>query len=84
MVGGPAPGSPRPLRSGSVSFSGAAHITVRVGPDGSFSASLPRGTYAVVGRSGEFGSGAYPCRAARPIQVISEQATRINVYCNAR
>jgi hypothetical protein len=84
IVGGPFPGSPRPLGFGSVSFSGAAQITVRVGQDGSFSASLPQGTYAVVGRSKEFGSGAYPCHASRPIQVLSEEATRIDVYCNAR
>lgn len=84
LVGGPFPGLPRPLASGSVSFSGATRVSVRVSSDGSFSASLPNGSYEVSGRSAEFGSGSYPCRASRPISVVSDKTTLIDVYCQAR
>lgn len=84
FVGGPAAGSPRPLRSGSVNFSGATRVGVRVGRDGNFSASLPQGTYEVTGRSEQFGSGSYECHASRPINVNSQKTTQIGVYCQVR
>lgn len=84
FVGGPAPGSPRPLRSGRVDFSGNTQVGVRVGHNGNFSASLPQGTYEVTGRSKQFGSGSYECRAAGPIDVISQTTTRIDVYCQVK
>ena len=64
-VGGPAPGSPRPL-AGTVSFTGPEAKSVSVGKDGAFQISLPPGTYKVQGHSPLYGGGTYTCSPMNP------------------
>jgi hypothetical protein len=84
-VGGPAsvaaPPSPRPW-PGTVTLSGpGVHRDVPVGASGTFSVTVPPGTYTVVGHSPLYGSGAYLCRAAGQVTVTSGHTAKADVLC---
>ncbi|MGZ6917446.1 MAG: hypothetical protein ACXVG8_18970 [Oryzihumus sp.] len=84
VVGGPAPGAPRPLRRGTVTFTGATQVSVRIDHTGHYSARLPVGSYEVSGRSPEIGSGSYECHAAKPINVAPHARIQADVYCQVK
>jgi hypothetical protein len=84
-VGGPAsaaaPPSPRPW-PGTVTLTGpGVHRDVPVGASGTFSVTVPPGTYTVTGHSPLYGSGAYACQAAGPVTVTSGHTTQADVLC---
>jgi hypothetical protein len=81
-VGGPAPGSRRPL-SGEVTATGRnVTRTVQIGTDGSFSLTLPPGSYTLTGHSPDYGSGTAVCRTAHgTVRVRSTKAVTADVLC---
>jgi hypothetical protein len=83
FVGGPAPGSARPL-SGTVTLSGHLQMNVTVGLGGHYSATLLPGVYRIEGRSPQFGSGTYPCHAQSRVTVGPNETARADVYCQGR
>lgn len=80
-VGGPPPGSPRPLR-GTVTLVGNTHSTVATRADGSYTAPVLPGVYTVTGHSPEYGSNRYLCQASAHVRVTT--AKSVNVYCQER
>jgi hypothetical protein len=80
FVGGPAPGSPRPL-SGTIVVTGKLSLMVAVGPDGRYAATVPAGTYRVAGSSPAFGSGQYGCHARSLVRVVPKGTVRADVLC---
>ena len=80
-VGGPAPGLPRPW-PGTVTLTGpGVHQDVSVGADGSYSVTVPAGTYTVAGRSPLYESGATLCRATGAVTVTRGHTTTADVLC---
>lgn len=85
--GGGQPGE-RPIR-GTVQFTADRHrpVKVRVGRSGTFSVSLPTGTYDVAGRSPQimeiFGGTSREATCSQPqsVTVAARHATRIAVTC---
>jgi hypothetical protein len=81
-VGGPAPGTPRPLM-GSITLrnSSGTAFTTTAGSDGAFSARIPPGTYTVIGRSPLYDSGSGDCRPIEPVTVVASTTTQVVVAC---
>jgi hypothetical protein len=81
-VGGPAPGSRRPL-SGEVTATGQNLTrTVQIGPDGTYTLTLPPGSYTLTGHSPEYGSNAAVCRTAdSTVSVRSGKGGTADVLC---
>ena len=80
-VGGPSGAADTPI-SGTVRFTGAGHtFTAAAGGDGSFTLSLPAGTYDVVGTSPQWGDGNGRCLADGPVVVKDTGLTGIVVAC---
>ena len=92
--GGPmlGPGGKQPAElplSGTVTFTVAGHqvVTVKVGPSGLFSVSLPPGQYQVSGRSPDImeidgvRSRELPCTQPTPVVVTAGQAATITLAC---
>ena len=73
-VGGPAPGSPRPL-PGSVTIDGPVTQHVVVGSDGRYRVILPAGTYTVTGTSPQYNDGATNCRTDGDTVTLTTGAT---------
>jgi hypothetical protein len=83
-VGGPAPGSPRPI-SGSVDIAGPATKQLAVGPDGKYTAVLPAGVYMVTGGSPQYGSGTGGCQTqANTVSLAAGHAVTADVYCSEK
>lgn len=82
-VGGPAPGTPRPLPGKVTLVDTATHVRhdVRVATDGKYSVTVPPGTYEVQGHSPRYGSGTYMCNAPNPVTVAADRSGITNVYC---
>lgn len=83
FVGGPFPGSPRPL-GGTVTVTGHSRVVFTVGRDGRYTVTLPVGTYRLSGSSPWFGSGADSCHAQSPVRVVSNRQTHADVVCQGR
>ena len=74
-------GAPRPL-PGTVTLRTAhSEITLVVGDDGSYSATVPPDSYAVEGRSPPYDDAKALCRAAGPATATAGTTTRADVYC---
>lgn len=86
-MGGPAPGSPRPL-PGTVTFTGQNHQTMQTdaGPNGDFSATVPVGHYTVTARNPQYQGGHSDCVVAPPstVAVASKETTHVTVNCVER
>jgi hypothetical protein len=81
-VGGPAPGTPRPLR-GSITLrdSGGTAFTATAGSDGVFSVRVPPGSYTITGRSPLYDSGNVDCPSIAPATVTAGATIRVVVAC---
>ena len=83
-VGGPAPGSPRPL-PGQVSATGGGHTySVAVGQSGRYSITVPGGSYIVTGRSPLNESGTATCEARGSVRVQPPGDATADVLCQER
>lgn len=86
-VGGPAPGSPRPL-SGSVtlilSTNHSKVAQVPVGADGAFSIDVLPGQYELAGTSPLYNGGKVTCNATSPVTVKVGATVTADVYCQER
>ena len=86
-VGGPAPGTPRPL-SGMVIITDHAGKTVTAvaSSDGTFSTELPAGAYSVTGRSSLYQSGAQDCLSVPPTtaEVVTGERSLVTIDCQER
>lgn len=86
-VGGPAPGSPHPVRA-TVIVRGAGRSVVEVStaPDGVFSIDLPAGTYQVTAHSPRYQDGRGVCHpgSGRTIGVQPGQTTKVRITCEER
>ena len=82
VAGGPSPGSPRPL-NGTVSIQSARGevMTLKVDPDGKFSARVHDGSYTVTGRSPLYGGGKANCESSGSVIVTGGATTRVVVTC---
>lgn len=80
-VGGPAPGSMRPMR-GSVTADGPGgrHV-VTTASDGSYRLTLPPGTYSVTAK---VPGGTGPCQADAPVVITRGTTSRADVICDIR
>ena len=85
-VGGPSPGSPRPLRGEIVvtDASGASVATVEVPSDGSFSVVVPAGNYTVEGRSKYYNGGRTACFARKPVVIADGTSVETDVFCQEK
>lgn len=81
-VGGPAPGTPRPL-SGAIALrdSAGAAFTGTAGTDGMFSVRVPIGSYTITGRSPLYDGGNTDCSSSGPVTVTPGATIRILVTC---
>jgi photosystem II stability/assembly factor-like uncharacterized protein len=83
-VGGPAPGTPRPLR-GAITLrdSAGTAFTATAGSDGVFSVRVPTGSYTITGRSPLYDSGNVDCHsiAPAPVTVTAGATIRVVVAC---
>jgi hypothetical protein len=84
-VGGPAPGTPRPL-SGSITLrdSVGTVFTGTAGSDGLFSVRVPPGVYTVTGRSPLYNSGTVDCQSVGSVTVAARTTIRVVVMCQER
>jgi hypothetical protein len=83
-VGGPPPGLPR-LWPGTVIVTGpGVHRDVHVGTSGTYSVTVPAGTYTVAGHSPLYESGTELCQAARVATVTGGRSTKADVLCQMR
>lgn len=87
-VGGPPPGTPRPV-PGTITIGNrdGATYTASAGPDGTFEAQLPVGSYTTVtGRSPLYQGGTADCTVAppAPITVTADGTTRITIDCEEK
>lgn len=83
-VGGPPPGSPRPMTgTGTVRFTNTrTGKSETLDTNGSrFQANLPTGTYVVVGRISSYGSGRTDCGAEGPLTVSASRTAHVEIYC---
>lgn len=87
MVGGPAPGSPRPIAGNVIVRAATSAVTViSVDTDGRYSTVVAPGTYRItgtysqsVGSSGEIDE----CRSIADTTVVSAgQTAKVAVYCS--
>jgi hypothetical protein len=78
-VGGPPPGTPRPL-TGSITLrnSSGTTFTTTAGSDGAFVVRTPPGTYTVIGRSPLYNG---DCRPIEPVTVVGGTTIRVVVAC---
>lgn len=83
-IGGPAPGSPRPL-AGKVTAEGH-HVSysATVGPSGRFSLQVAGGVYTLKGSSAQFNDGTTACLAENPVTVAQGRAVNADVYCQEK
>jgi hypothetical protein len=85
-VGGPAPGSPRPLPGQVTAKSSAGHaFTVTVGKSGRFVLSLPAEVYRLTGRSPMYHINGVEgtCAASQHVNVQAGKTTRgVEVVCS--
>lgn len=82
-VGGPAPGTPRPLR-GTITMTNTltGHtITQAVGAAGTFSVSVPAGSYTITGRSPLYDNGTVDCTQAGTTTVTPNSTSRATITC---
>jgi hypothetical protein len=81
-VGGPPPGTPRPLR-GSITLrsSRGKAFTTTAGSDGAFAVRIPPGPYTVIGRSPLYDSGIADCQPIEPVTVVAGTTIRVVVAC---
>jgi len=81
-VGGPAPGTPRPLK-GSITLRGsdATIFTATAGSDGVFLVRVPIGTYAITGRSPLYDGGDVQCPSSGPVTLTVGATIRVVVAC---
>ncbi len=84
-VGGPAPGSPRPL-SGTIYLRSESQSTVNApaGRAGRFSVSLLAGSYTVTGRSSEYEGGHAGCPGPRLVVVYNRPVPPVEVSCQEK
>jgi hypothetical protein len=82
-VGGPAPGSPRPVAGGTVTFAGSGRTTAAMSEQGRFSAELNPGIYVVTATSPDYNSGA-ACEALHPVRVSAGETASVEVFCQVR
>ena len=92
-VGGPGGVPPRPLR-GSISVavdapenyaSGGFHLLgTQAGSDGSYSISVPPGTYSVTGSSPQYNGGGTTCFSKGVVTVTQGTAVVVNVLCQEK
>jgi hypothetical protein len=87
MVGGPAPGSPRPV-PGTVMFRSTGAVgrtySATAGADGHFELGLPPGSYMVTGRSPLYVQGLIDCQAGAPVMVSGAVMAPVLVTCQVR
>jgi hypothetical protein len=84
MTGGPSDAT-QPGVAGRVVFaSQQAREVITAAADGSFSGSLPAGTYRVTGTSPLFGDGQGVCRTTAPVVVTDGAVTGLVVACSRR
>jgi hypothetical protein len=85
MVGGPAPGSPRPL-SGVVELTSTTgkHVFIGTGKDGSIKGHVVPGTHKVIGRSPKIEGDVMETVCPSPVLVVvrAGHRTRLTVACN--
>jgi hypothetical protein len=81
-VGGPGPGTPRPLK-GSITLrdSDGTIFTATAGSDGAFLVRVPIGTYAITGRSPVYDSGNVDCPSSGPVSLTVGATIRVLVAC---
>jgi hypothetical protein len=84
FVGGPPPGRPRPVPTGTVTLRGGVVVHAEVDRRGRFAVVLPAGRYRATGRSSRYGDGAYVCHAQRPVHVATGRLTHATVFCQLR
>jgi hypothetical protein len=82
-VGGPAPGTARPLPGTVTLENTATHSTtlLRVGQDGRYTTSVGAGTYKIVGHSPLYGSGKYECKSPKTVTTAANAKARADVFC---
>lgn len=83
-VGGPAPGSARPVAGGAVMFAGAERTSTAMSERGRFSAELEPGMYVVTATSPDYKSGDAACEAAHPVRVSAAETASVKVFCQVR
>lgn len=78
-VGGPPPGTPRPLR-GSITLrnSSGTTFTTTAGSNGAFVVRIPPGTYTVIGRSPLYNG---DCQPIEPVTVVAGTTIQVVVAC---
>jgi hypothetical protein len=82
-VGGPAPGTARPL-PGTVTLQNAVtHLKtiVHVNADGRYLTTVAVGRYAIEGRSPLYGSGKYRCKAFKDATASVAAPAVVDVFC---
>ena len=84
-VGGPGPGTPRPL-NGAITLreSDATMFTATVGSDGVFLVRVPIGTYAITGRSPMYDGGNVDCTSSGRVTLTVGATIRVLVACQER
>lgn len=87
-IGGPVPGTPRPIPGTIYIVGGGKTVKATVGSDGRFSAHVAAGTYTVTGRSPEFNvngqEGLCLNVALGPVGVTAGGATTVTVVCSEK
>jgi hypothetical protein len=78
-VGGPPPGTPRPLR-GSITLRNSSGTTFKTtaGSNGAFVVRIPPGTYTVIGRSPLYNG---DCQPIEPVTVVAGTTIQVVVAC---
>jgi hypothetical protein len=93
LAGGPAPGTDKPASGEIYAFTtagltGTPIAKVKTGTDGSFSLSLPPGTYYLAATSPSFSIDppppTPPCRGATPAVVSKGSTNRVDVVCQMK
>ena len=84
VVGGPAPGLPRPIPGTVVAQRPGGSYAVTVGSDGEYTMQLPPGTYTVTGTSWRYNGGSGDCPPSNAVTVVRDQARTADVYCHMR
>jgi hypothetical protein len=84
-VGGPGPGTSRPLR-GAITLRDSAGMafTATAGSDGVFSVRVPAGSYSITGRSPLYDGGNTDCDSSQPVTVTAGATSRVVVVCPER
>jgi hypothetical protein len=82
-VGGPAPGTARPLPGTVTLQNSVTHLKtiVHVSADGRYLATVAVGRYEIEGRSPLYGSGKYSCRAFKDARASVKVPAVANVFC---